>query len=195
MSFLTKTISTLSLGSICLAGIAFGQKLQVGQAAPDFNAATITGQRMYLKDLQATGSPLFLYFINESDPISSQASNYINRIVKAYTPSSTKWYGVINVAPERAHSYQAEFNPPYQLLLDTGLASMQTFKAESSPTIVEIDKEGKIAHVWAGLSGAMMKSLNRAVARANGKRVATMDFSQLPSTTQFGQAFVRNGGG
>jgi len=197
---------TIILGILAAVGMsgaahaqtnANGRTSQVGKAVPPFTTLAIGGQRVSFDDMKGQGSPIFIYFINGSDPLSSQASNYINRIASAYSPSKTKWFGIINQPEEKVRSYQAEFNPPYQLLMDTNSSSMQLLGAQSSPTLVEIGSDGKIKREWTGLSAPLMKSINREVARANGMKPAEMDFSKLPSTTQVGLRFVagtNNGG-
>jgi len=177
-----------------MAAIGSAQNLHPGNAAPKFNVKDIAGREYLLSNLMDQGSPTFLYFINIRDNTSRQASSYINKIIQNYTPSPTKWFGIVNAPEDKLRSYQSEMSPPYQLLMDEGLNSMQIYHAKSSPTIVEIDKSGNVMHTWQGFSASNLKSLNRAVAAANGKRVMEMDFSRAPSTVVYGDPFIKGEG-
>lgn len=184
----------LSLALVGVAGVAAAQGLRVGDKVPSFSVVGPDGKQVFLKDMQNAGSPIFLFFINDRDGTSASAAGYINKIAGAYTPSKVKWYGIINAREDRLRSYQSEMNPPYQLYMDPTLSAVQTFKAQGSPYVVLINKSGRVAHIWNGYSGANLKDLNRAVARANGRKVASIDFRRTPSTVQYGRGFITQPG-
>lgn len=181
----------------CAAGLAAAQGVQPGDPAPAFTVNNAAGKPVLLRDLRNQGSPFFLYFINDRDNVSGRASSFINRMVRSYTPSKVKWYGIINSREDRARSYLSEFNPPYQVYLDPQMTTVQLYGFQSAPAVVEIDGEGKVVKIWRGFSGWMLKDLNREIARVNGKRAKAFDFSRTPSVTQYGQAFIgaRRGAG
>ena len=97
----------------------------------------------------------------------NQAAPWIHRIIRSYVPGRAKWYGVIPEKEDRASSWQAEFNPPYRLLLDPELEATRLFKIESSPAIVLIGADGRIVKEWQGYSGFWLKDLNSYMAKVN----------------------------
>jgi peroxiredoxin len=171
--------------------MAGAQGVSVGDKAPGFTVNEVSGRVWSLRDMRSQGSPLFLYFINDRDNLSSRASSYINRMVRAYTPSHVKWYGIINAREDRTRSYVTEFNPPYQVLMDRNMTAVQLYGLQNAPAVIMIDRQGRVAKIWRGFSGPMLKDLNRTLARVNGKRVKRLDFSRTPSVTQYGQPFIR----
>lgn len=175
---------------VLAAGIAVAQTAQEGGPAPAVSVQNLAGDRISIHDMEGQGSPIFLFFINTQDNTSSSAANYIDKIAAAYVPSKTKWFGICNGPVDRVRAWQSELNPPYQVLVDPTLSSMQSFRAQSSPTIVEIGNDGTIMHVFTGYSASMLKKLNRTVAAANGVRPMRIDFSKAPGTTQFGNPYI-----
>jgi peroxiredoxin len=180
----------IALAATLLSGVAAAQTVKEGQPAPMITVNNLAGDQITLKDMEKTGAPIFLFFINTQDNTSSAAAGYINRIAAAYVPSKTKWYGICNGPADSLRAYQSELNPPYQLMLDNSLASMQAFRAQASPTVAEISGDGTVMHLWVGYSASMLKHLNRAVALANGKKPAPLDFSRCPETTMFGHPYI-----
>jgi|GEM_PF-2169077 len=174
-------------GNTTMEGGVVGAGGRSGPAGASF--LMMDGRPVYMRDL-APGQHVFLFFIRNGDNVARQAAPYVNRMVRAYSGGRAKWFGVFTDRTDRARSWQAEFNPQYRLLLDPSLAAVQAFRVESSPTIVHVGPNGRVLNTWRGLSGYGMKQLNRAVARANGRRVARLDFSRLPNSTNYGEAFV-----
>ncbi|WP_227624934.1 peroxiredoxin family protein [Fimbriimonas ginsengisoli] len=173
-------------------GTATAQGVTVGSRPARFSAMTIDGRQIFIRDLRNQGAPFFLYFINDRDNLSSRASTEINRMVRGYGKSKAKWYAISNAPADRARSYVVEFKPPYQVLMDDHLSTIQAFGIQNAPAVVMIDREGKVAKIWKGFSGPMLKDLNRTVARVNGKRVRWYDFSRAPSVTTFGEPFIQS---
>src|SRR5579871_622415 len=160
---------SLLVGVLAVAGVAAAQNhdWKRGDAAPSFMVSTIDGNRVTLKDLNP-GQTKFLYFIHNGDQINTAASSFIHRILHAYMPAKAKWYGVFDGDEAHARSWLATYDTPYQMLMDRDRTVVHAFQVQSSPTVIEIDGNGKIVKEWVGLSGAGMKNLNRFAAEANG---------------------------
>jgi peroxiredoxin len=182
---------TLRLGLLVAlilpAALAISQN--AGKPAPKFTIQSTEGKTLSLKDLQGEGI-VFLYFIRNGDAVNDEASNYIHRIIRAYSPNTkSKWFGVFSGNDSQARSWQAEHNPPYKLLMDRDNKVARMYRIESSPAIVEIDGKGNIVREWQGYSGYWLKDLNGFASVANNKKKATIDFSRTPSTTRFGRPY------
>ncbi len=181
------------LACVALAGTAGAQGL-VGKDAPAFSVMSSEGKRVFLKDLLGE-RPIFLFFINDRDAVSSQAAPYIHRIIRTYSPGKSRWFGVMNSRADRARSWNAQFNAPYRLFMDEDLTMVRQFQVENSPTVVMISPEGKVVREWRGFSGYWLKDLNRAVAQANGQKFKYIDFNRTPSTTRYGANYIMNNAG
>ncbi|HEY0866439.1 MAG TPA: redoxin domain-containing protein [Fimbriimonas sp.] len=180
-------IAIVALAGLSCLGSA--QSWQFGDPAPEFSLMSTEGKRLFLRDLQNNG-PIVLYFIRYGDAVNNQAAPWIHRIIKTYVPGRAKWYGVITEKRDRADSWQAEFNPPYRLLLDPEYQAVRAFKIESSPAIVLIGADGKIVKEWQGYSGYWLKDLNHYMARVNDSKFKYIDFNSTPSTTRYGAEFI-----
>ena len=95
-------------------------------------------------------------------------------------------YGVINTRDDRTRSFMAEFKPSFRILRDEDMSIVHALGVMNSPTVVQISTHGKIMNVWRGFGADKLKDINKAVAKANRKPVASIDFSKAPATTQFG---------
>jgi peroxiredoxin len=180
---------TMAAAISVLTGAAPAQSWQAGDQAPEFSLMSTEGKRLFLRDLQNNG-PIVLYFIRYGDAVNNQAAPWIHRIIRSYVPGRAKWYGVIPEKEDRASSWQAEFNPPYRLLLDPELEATRLFKIESSPAIVLIGADGRIVKEWQGYSGFWLKDLNSYMAKVNDSKKKRIDFSRTPSVTRYGVPFT-----
>lgn len=188
---ISKTLRFAAVVALSISALAaVPQSMQSGKPAPKFTIQSMEGKRLSLKDLQGEGI-VFLYFIRPGDPVNNQAVSYIHRIIKAYSPNrKSKWFGVIATnKAEEARSWEAEFNPPYKLLLDQDNQVAKLYKVENSPAIVEIDGKGNVVREWQGFSGYWLKDLNSFASVANNKKKAKIDFSRTPSTTRYGRPY------
>lgn len=189
-----------TLIATCAVALAIGTsasaQLKPGDNLPQFAITGQDGKRWVAKDFQKPGQRTFLYFINDMDNTSRQASTEINRLVKMY--GGAQWYGVVNAREDRVRSYASEFQPPYPLLLDPDLRTIMTLGIKSAPTVVMIDGKGRIGKVWTGFGRDAMASLNRTLAASAGKRAQRFDNSNVPTQTKYGQTYVKaragNGG-
>lgn len=178
----------LPLVVLALAAVAVPQGWKPGDEAPKVSFVSPDGKRLFLKDLQNQG-PFFLYFIRRDDPVSARMTTMVNRMIRAYTPARTKWYGVIDEGGSRMSSWVSENRPPYRVFADEDGTIRRAFKIESAPAIVMIDPEGKIVQEWAGYSGYWLKNLNSYLAQVNRTPMKKFDFSRTPSVTEHGRPF------
>ncbi len=178
-----------TLGCLCNA------QVKVGDPSPKFSALSMDGKRLFLKDLENEG-PIFLYFLRDGDAVARKETAYIKQIVKAYTPSRSNWYAVINGREDRARSLAAEYALPFRILRDEDLSAVHAFGIQNSPAVVQISHTGKILGIWRGFSGYRLKAINKAAASVNRRKIHSIDFSSTPSTTEYGLDYMnpRKGG-
>jgi len=181
----------LALGAVC-SGFALGAQTKIGDPVPQFTLTSMGGKEMFFKDMQ-TGGPIFLFFIRDGDSVTQQATYYINQIIKDYGTSRATWYGIINANKDRARSYQAEVNPPFQLERDENTSAVKIFGVTNPPVIFEYSRRGKLMNVWKGYSEANLISLNTEMARVSRKPLQSIDFSKAPQSIQFGVDYAGTG--
>lgn len=159
-----------------------------GDSAPKFTAQEMDGKLRSIKEFENEGA-FFLYFVRDDDPVDNAARGYINKMVSTYVPARAKWYGVVQMNHDRAVSWNAEYAPPYHVLLDTEGKLQRLFRVTASPTIIEIGVGGDIRNVWTGYSGYWLKDLNREMASINHAPLQAFDFTKTPSVTQYGRTY------
>ena len=158
-----------------------------------FSAMSLTGKRMFVRDLVANG-PAYLYFIRHGDTVNDQFARQLHRIQAAYRPGKTRWYGIVNVDRSRTDSWIAEFDPRYEVLMDPELSLVQLYGIESSPAVVLVGTDGKIIKHWMGYSAFWLKDLNKSMAQQEGAKPAGLDFRGAPSSTRYGARYIRSKG-
>jgi hypothetical protein len=182
------TPGAFTVGAFTQAPVS-GQAQTHGDRPLGFSAMSMTGKRMFIRDLVANG-PAFLVFVRHGDGVSNQFAQQLSRIQKAYGPGKTKWYGILNADPSRANSWIAEFNPSYEVLMDRELSLVQLYGVESAPAVVLIGEDGRIIREWMGYSGYWLKDMNLAIAKAEGVPPKKIDFSMTPSSTRYGARYI-----
>jgi len=183
--FLRNGLMMATIGSACLAS---AYQLKVGDKSPDFSAVSMSGRRLYLKDLQEQG-PVFLYFVRDGESPCSQETPYIERMLKSYGATRSNWYGVLNSKDDQVRAFMAEYSPSFRVLKDEDMSMVHALGIRNAPTVVQIGAHGKVLHVWRGFSGTNLNEMNLAMAKANHQKASQLDFSQAPSTTIYGVDF------
>lgn len=126
-----------------------------GEAAPDFTAPTTTGEKLSLSDLK--GKVVVLEWINFDCPFVKKHYNSGNlpKLQKAYMGKDVQWISVNSSAEgnqgylpaeELAERAKKEGNKASHIILDTDGKIGKAYDAKTSPQIVVIDAEGKVAY-------------------------------------------------
>lgn len=118
-----------------------------GQAAPDFALPIVyggeTGGRVRLSE-QRGKLVLIDFWASWCKPCRAQ-NQILESIRKRYVDAGVVVIGVnVGDAPSAAKSYLEQVKPSWVVVEDTEGAAATAYKAETLPTIVAIDREGKV---------------------------------------------------
>lgn len=131
--------------------------LKIGQAAPDFSAATTQGPFTLSKDQD--GKPVFLEVLATWCPHCQRETQVINQIYAKYkdkvhfvavTGSNLGMDGSTPASQADLFAFGQRFKVQYPLAFDPDLTVAKNYLQDAFPTLVIIDKHGKIASVQTG---------------------------------------------
>jgi peroxiredoxin len=165
--------------------VAGGQNWTPGDKMPEFSAKGDDGKTYTLASLTKKGPAVF-YFIKSPCPTNEQALKYYIRIANAYKGAKVPFIGVINADLDGFKSWNAPFKVPFRVLLDPEEKIISAWKIRSSPSIVMVDKSGKVVQGWPAYSKAYLQQLNELIAKASGVQTKTCDFSGAPTNPRYG---------
>lgn len=186
----TKTLLTVAVAASVGAGAilsyhqASAQSWKAGAQAPDFTAKGSDGKTHSLKSLTAKG-PFVLYFIGRTCPVNAKAVPYYNKVAQAYG-DKVPIVGVINGDEAQYKEWQREFKSPFTVLYDPQMKIIKAYRAERSPWLIMVGKNGKIAKEWIGYSVGELDELSASIAGANKAKVQKLDFSGAPASPRYG---------
>ncbi|MEZ0326378.1 MAG: peroxiredoxin family protein [Fimbriimonas sp.] len=175
-------ITTMLFATLAAGGAQ--APIKAGTVAPAFTSTGSDGKQHELKDYTAKGD-LFLYFISDTCPVNAEAEKFYNRLSKAYEGKATI-LGVINTTDKGYKAWQAKFKAPFVVVFDPDLRIIRSYKANASPWMVQVGKNGKVAKAWPGYSAPALKEINAAMAKVGEVPVAKIDFTGAPADMAFG---------
>lgn len=133
-------------------------KIAVDAPAPDFRLKGIKGQEVSLGDLQ--GRPVLLVFGTTWCPYCREE---IPRIKEIYWQGREKKLEVLNIYVNESESKVADFAAkyalPYPVLLDKDGSVAERYQVRGVPTLVLLDRQGKIACYQCRNLDTMLKGL------------------------------------
>jgi peroxiredoxin len=119
----------------------------VGQPAPDFTLADLSGKTHSLKDYRGKG--VVVSFISARCPISNAYKDRIRAIADEYEKRGVAFLGVNSSADEsieEARAYAAKNNLDFTILKDEGNVVADAYAAERTPKVYLIDGEGVLRY-------------------------------------------------
>ncbi len=147
-----------AIGAFFLVGPRFSSG-----AAPDFTLSTRAGaggQSLSLSDLK--GRVVVLDFWASWCPPCRAAIPALEKIHRDYQSHGVAVIG-INVSDNAdPHEFMASMNATYTVLVDNGTAA-RAYRVRGIPTLVVIDKSGKIRYRESGFGGATEGELRQAI--------------------------------
>ncbi len=188
MSLMSKSLTgVLVVGVAVLVAVGFmrpNDALESGEKAPTFSAAGSDGKNHTLASLTAKG-PAFLYFIKDGCPVNAEAVVYMNRLADAYKGKAT-FVGVINTDKSGYERWNKTYKSPITVLYDPDMKIIRSYKANASPWVIEVSKDGTIGQVWKGYSSKALGEIGSKLASAGGVRPVNIDLKGAPGSMTFG---------
>jgi thioredoxin-dependent peroxiredoxin len=136
-------------GLMMIFGKANATELKVGDAAPDFTAASSAGGQVHLKD-EIGKAPIVLYFYPKDDtPGCTKEACGIRDNFAAFRKLNATVYGISYDTVESHQEFAKKFNLPFALLSDHDKKIAKLYGADgllfAKRMTFVIDKTGKIA--------------------------------------------------
>jgi peroxiredoxin len=178
-------IAVAAVAAVCLLNASSAQSWKAGEKAPAFSAKANDGKTYTLASVTKKG-PAVLYFIKTDCPTNEQAVKYYLRIAEAYKGSKVPFIGVINGDENACKEWNKAFNVKFPILLDPEMKIIRSWKAERSPWVIMVGKDGKIVKEWPGYSNAYLTELSGLIAKGAGVKTKKCDFSGSPTNPRYG---------
>jgi thiol-disulfide isomerase/thioredoxin len=126
----------------------------VGKAAPDVTLPVAAngdeGARMRLSDLKGRAVVLD-FWASWCGPCKLQAP-ILDRVARRYEPRGLVVLGInVDDTPELARSFATRKGLSYPILVDEGKAASAAYDVDKLPSLVVIDKEGRVVSYTTGL--------------------------------------------
>ena len=126
--------------------------------APDFKLSDSHGKEWTLASLSG-GKPVFLYFILDGCPCSTDAEPLFHELYKLYK-NEINFVGVIGSDEKTAAKWAKDHSMPYTILADPKLKAITAYKAFHSVYNVLVTPDFKIDTMWPGYSQDQLRDLN-----------------------------------
>lgn len=117
--------------------------VQIGEKAPDFELTKTDGAKATLEILN--GKPAVLVFWSLYCSKCKKETPQINQLAKEFSPKGVEIIGInTGESNEEIRKGVESFGIEYAVAPDEGKQVMQTFGAVGTPTIIFLDKQGKV---------------------------------------------------
>ena len=148
--------------------------LQAGAAAPEFEAASLTGEKFKLSDARKNGAVLAAFF-KVGCPTCQYALPFLDRLHKAYG-SKVRVVAVSQDDAAATSAFAKQYGTTMPMLLDDTqrYPASNAYGLTNVPSIFLISPEGKIQQSTVGWVKPEMEQLNATLAQAAGLEPATL---------------------
>jgi peroxiredoxin len=184
----TRIISVAAIVGVAAVGLmtaVSAQTWKAGEKAPNFSAKANDGKTYTLASVTKKG-PVVLYFIKLDCPTNDQAFKYYERIAEAYKGTKTTFIGVINGDDFGCKEWTKSFKAKFPILLDPDMKIISSYRAQRSPWVIMVGKDGKIQKEWPGYSNGYLTELSNLMAKGAGVKTKKCDFSGSPTNPRYG---------
>lgn len=147
-----------------------------GKAAPVLSLPALDGHTVSLADYRGKENVLIAYWASWCSPCRAEMP-ILNRLYNGLKNSSQEFEILaVSVDEDRAaaEKFAREANMTYPVLLDPGQKTVDAFHVESVPSLVIVDRDGKIVYGHSGFDQRMQIDLARTLGAA-GFRMGGMD--------------------
>lgn len=141
----------------------------IGSAAPDFSLATMDGGEFTLSDA-CRKNPVVIAFFKVGCKTCQFTFPFLDRVYQAYRGNSVEFWGISQDDAEKSRAFAEQFRVTFPIALDgVGFPASKSYIFASVPTILLIDREGKIRVRFSGFSKHGIKSLSEVIAGLTGR--------------------------
>lgn len=122
--------------------------LEIGDRAPSFELPTLEGRPFQLRD--ARGAPLTLIYFSPDCEICEREVPLWRCLQEATTAAGGMTIGVSAAKREEVAVFRSHHQLTFPCLVDSAGVVAKRFKVRGTPTVIQIDRAGKVANVLAG---------------------------------------------
>jgi peroxiredoxin len=159
-----------------------------GKTAPDFKLSDSKGKDWTLAGL-SQGKPVYLYFILDGCPCSTDAEPLFHELYKRYK-GQISFVGVIGSDQQTAIRWAKAHEMPYTILADPKLEAIKAYRAKHSVYNVLITPDRKIDTMWPGYSQDMLRDVNSRMGAVTGGTPKAFDPLYAPLKLSSGCLFA-----
>jgi peroxiredoxin len=158
--FLVITIVAMSMLGFSACGVGTGDEAKgvensptqqgsrgtsVGQLAPEFELSKTDGTPISLRDLE--GNPALLVFWTAWCPVCKEEAPHVNKIFEEFGSKGLNVIGInIGESDARVSEGIRDLGIKYTVAKDTTTSVAKSYKVIGTPTVVILDKEGKVSY-------------------------------------------------
>ncbi len=153
--------------------------IQAGALAPDFVLEDLNGERAQLS--QMLGTPVILNFFHTGCTWCRAMIPQLDEVYDRYTELDVTMLGIAvgEDTPETVRAFLHEQDINIFTGVDTSRSIREAYGLERAPTVVLIDREGRVQHVYQGSSEQLAGIVDQAV-------LALADNMEAPDFTLIG---------
>jgi peroxiredoxin len=147
-----------------LLGVHKAAAPDVGSVAPDFSLATMDGGRFSLSE-SWQASPVVIAFFKVSCKTCQFTLPFLERLHQAYRNDPAQFWGISQDNAENSRQFARQFGVTFPIAIDgEGYPASKSYVFTHVPTILLIDREGKIRQRFSGFSKAGLIQLSEGIA-------------------------------
>jgi peroxiredoxin len=135
---------------------------KLGQHAPDFELTRVNGEQVSLASLE--GKPAVLVFWSYYCPNCEEEAPHINKLNEQFAPKGVQVLG-INIGESKARTMGGirDFGIKYGVARDEGAKITRLYGVRGTPTVIFLDKNGRVAYNGNKLPDGYAEILNRII--------------------------------
>jgi peroxiredoxin len=147
-------------------------KVRAGQKAPDFELATLDGNRLSLADALARG-PVVAAFFKISCPTCQFTLPFLERLHKAYRGERVTFWAISQDSAADTKKFCRQYGVTFPVLLDEdGYPVSNDYGLTNVPTYYLIAPDGKVRADSIGFTKKTLEEISEELARFLGRAAA-----------------------
>lgn len=139
---------------------------EVGDLAPDFQLTQLDGSKLSLEDLR--GQPAVLVFWASWCQFCREEAPNVNKLAEEFAARGVRVFGVnVRESQVRTESGIKDFGIRYSVVRDADGKTARDYNVEGIPTVLFLDREGKVQYAGNGVPPDYSQQLETLVAENN----------------------------